>query len=169
MTERSLHRVLLRTPFRIAFDVPDLGQNDVQLLRNHGTWLQALSEGRVEPFTLAQVRFLKVVAGELAPTSRHETIWVKYLTARKRHLEVQSAELERQYIAAKASRTQKVRPLIERRTLSYNRLQRLLDSALEFDFTAEEIESIKSQLAAAAEKIRWSGAQVVYSATDGQD
>lgn len=59
-----------------------LTEREIALLVKYGAWLQALAKRDILPTTMAQVRFLKVSAGQLTATTDYEKAWTALAEAK---------------------------------------------------------------------------------------
>lgn len=92
----TIHRRFLLHGPRLKFDASALTDSESQLISRYGHWLEALANGRLQPFTAAQVRFVGVHRGELAASAKHELAWKHYCAEKL----FQEAHLKDQNIGA---------------------------------------------------------------------
>ena len=68
-------------------DIDDLrkyfSKNDLKIINKYGAWMEALSEGILQPITKDQKRFIDFSNGGVKPKNEYEEIWIKILNARK--------------------------------------------------------------------------------------
>ena len=57
--------------------LPRLSPREERMLTRYGFWLEALAEGKIQPMTEEQQRFVMVARGIQLPLSRYEIAWVK--------------------------------------------------------------------------------------------
>lgn len=63
---------------------------ELDLLQQHGHWMQALANGSLPPLNAAHEAFIEVAQGKRSPVSVHERAWFKYLGRTK--LEAEKGE-----------------------------------------------------------------------------
>ena len=79
MTDHAeIHRRFLRIGPKLKFDASSLTELEAQLISRHGHWLEALANGRLQPYTAAQVRFVAVHHGEAEAMNPSELAWKHY-------------------------------------------------------------------------------------------
>ncbi|MCU0358783.1 MAG: DUF413 domain-containing protein [Cyclobacteriaceae bacterium] len=85
MSEEIKHKQLIseKGPFIIDCNLKIFTDEEIQILKKYGHWFHALTHGDLNPFTLAQARFIKVAQNEETPVTVEEKAWFKYL-GRKR-------------------------------------------------------------------------------------
>ena len=59
-----------------------LTESEITVLSKYGVWMQALIKRDILPTTMAQVRFLKVSAGQLTATTDYEKAWAALVEAK---------------------------------------------------------------------------------------
>jgi uncharacterized protein YifE (UPF0438 family) len=52
--------------------------DELSIIKEYGHWLSALAEGKIQPYTKAQKRFLEVHKRRLDPKTDYEKTWIKY-------------------------------------------------------------------------------------------
>jgi uncharacterized protein YifE (UPF0438 family) len=70
---------------------PTLDEADRGVLAKFGHWMEALTNGTLQPVTPDQQRFLRVHRAEEPPTSPFEVAWVKLLAVRHAHANAPAA------------------------------------------------------------------------------
>ena len=73
MTDHAnIQRRFLKSGLRLKVDASALDHEEAQLISRYGHWLDALANGRLQPITTAQIRFLSVHRGEVEALSAYE-------------------------------------------------------------------------------------------------
>jgi hypothetical protein len=114
-------------PFLVSYELYSLNNEEKNLLRRHGTWLKALAEGHIPPFTPEQIQFVQVSRGELMAVTLHEKLWQKYCELR-------------------TEQTIWLRTLFQKGTLSLSQLRQIQINIGDFEFTPQDVEELKRQL-----------------------
>lgn len=73
-----------------GFPVPEDEEYDPlfrYMIETYGRYLVAMAQRRLEPIDSEQERFIKVSAGELAPSNKAERAWLRYYAAHRDHLD----------------------------------------------------------------------------------
>lgn len=74
---------LIEGGFTPTVELTDWHDEDIAVLRRYGAWFEVLGNGEVAPSTDAQKHFTQVAQGLVAPTTRYEVLWRRYLMAKK--------------------------------------------------------------------------------------
>ncbi len=74
----SHQEMLARSDFKLPIGRSEINQEELKILAQYGCWMEALANGEIEPFTEAQVQFVKVARGRESPATQFERVWVKY-------------------------------------------------------------------------------------------
>ena len=79
----AAHKKYRSTQIELPLAVKEyLIEGEITLLSKYGAWMQALVKRDILPTTMAQVRFLKVAAGQLPATTDHEKAWTAWVEAK---------------------------------------------------------------------------------------
>jgi len=73
------HIFFRKEKFKISCSTGIFSVDEREFLMNYGSWLKALADGKIQPYTLAQEHFLQVVKGSEEPNTEHEKIWWRYI------------------------------------------------------------------------------------------
>lgn len=97
MTNLEKHHFFLKKKnFAIDCSPVIFSEEETDILKNYGNWLQALAYGDVLPVSEAQEQFIKVSQRQLKPQTAMELAWYKY--QRRRELERKKGkQLKQQY------------------------------------------------------------------------
>jgi uncharacterized protein YifE (UPF0438 family) len=71
-----------RRPYSVACDKSIFDEDELELLSRYGSWLEALTTGKLVPYSDAQQRFVDMHRGRAAPLSKYEKVWYKYQAQR---------------------------------------------------------------------------------------
>lgn len=104
-----------------------MDENHQQLLKNCGSWMQALACGEIVPYTEGQRRFVRVALGELAPSNPFEIAWHAF----RLH---QDSERKR------------LINLAESGALSYDQVRTLYDNRIHIGFSDEQTRTLQRRL-----------------------
>lgn len=85
MTEKEKHITFIKSSgvFQIDCKTIIFNTEEIEILKKHGNWFKALTDGTLQPITDLQNRFVQVAKGELEPFSLEEKAWFKYLGRKK--------------------------------------------------------------------------------------
>ena len=99
LTKHHLEYINSKGHFHIDCSLGIFSPEQKEILIKYGHWFQALSSGELEPITPLQLRFIKVIKGEIDPFSVEEWAWLKYISRKK--IEAKYGErLNAQYVPA---------------------------------------------------------------------
>ncbi len=158
MKTLNSHRIAKNRTFQSAIDLDGFSNEEQQLLRNYGAWMEALAKGRIEPYTKEQSQFIEVANKKKSPVTKFELVWQKYCLLAYQHQEKEK---------------NRIMELVLSQSLNATRLQMILDNSSKFGFSKDELNLINELLnarliASGSHGVASANSLVVFSTTDGQ-
>ena len=75
---KKAHLAAGKRPFYPLANNSQFLPEEKEMLRKYGSWMQALANGGIEPYTAGQEHFIEVAKGRAAPRNQYEEVWIKY-------------------------------------------------------------------------------------------
>jgi len=79
--DKAAHRAYLEKPFTPEIPLDSFTQEEIELLKKYGSWLEALDTGKLKWETREQKHFLEVMLEFEEPQNDLERVWLKYSRA----------------------------------------------------------------------------------------
>ncbi|EGR2442752.1 hypothetical protein DYB95_18005 [Vibrio cholerae] len=152
---KLIHAKVRARLFNPEIDLECFSSSEQELLDKYGSWMESLSNRKIEPYTDEQERFIEVANRKIEPRSDFECLWIKYLNAVNQH---------------KESETKRVMSMVESGALSVIRLNLILVNRNKFNFTDADLERINEEIQRQNQKPHGlsENSFITYSNTDGQ-
>jgi len=75
---KKIHLDVGKNSFTPEADIEHFHPEERELLFRYGSWMKALVDGSIEPYTAAQEQFIKTAKGLSSPITEFEKVWIKY-------------------------------------------------------------------------------------------
>lgn len=83
LTRHHKEYIHSKGPFQMDCSLGIFSHEEIEVVKKYGHWFHALTSGELEPITSLQLRFIKVIKGEIDPFSIEEWAWLKYVSRKK--------------------------------------------------------------------------------------
>ena len=138
LTSVQMRQQLISKNFEPALELTGWSMDEIQIIKKYGSWFSALTQGVALPETELQRHFVLVGQGLVAPTTKYEIAWRKYLLFKHENRE----KLEEE----KIKRTSRVVDALRRNTLTYLQIEMILSNLDRFELDHEQVELLRSKI-----------------------
>jgi uncharacterized protein len=77
--EKNKHKKLLKIPFQINCSNNIFKKKEIEILKEYGTWLEALIQHELLPITVKQSKFIEQIEKGIVPEEEIPKVWFKYI------------------------------------------------------------------------------------------